>query len=69
MLARHDVLRSVVEFRDALNKLWNDAAANKTRALAQLREWCARAEASGIQSLREFALSLRAYTPAPIPVR
>jgi stearoyl-CoA desaturase (Delta-9 desaturase) len=64
LLARHDVLRSVIEFRDALNKLWNDAAANKTRALAQLRDWCARAEASGIQSLREFALRLRAYVPA-----
>ncbi|MGQ0834841.1 MAG: DesA/ISL3 alpha bundle tail domain-containing protein, partial [Gammaproteobacteria bacterium] len=65
LLARHDVLRSVVEFRDGLDKLWNDAAANKARALTQLREWCARAEESGIQALREFALSLRAYVPAP----
>jgi stearoyl-CoA desaturase (Delta-9 desaturase) len=69
LLARHDILRSVVEFRDGLNKLWNDAAANQTRAVAQLREWCARAEASGIQSLSEFALSLRAYVPAPAMAR
>jgi stearoyl-CoA desaturase (Delta-9 desaturase) len=64
ILARHDVLRSVVEFRDGLQQLWNDTAANKTRALVQLREWCARAEASGIDALRQFALSLRAYVPA-----
>ncbi|HKZ74982.1 MAG TPA: fatty acid desaturase [Steroidobacteraceae bacterium] len=65
VLARHDVLRSVVEFRDSLYQLWNDTAANKARALTQLREWCARAEASGIQALRDFALSLRAYVPSP----
>jgi len=64
ILASHDVLRSVVEFRDGLQQLWNDTAANKTRALAHLREWCARAEASGIDALRQFALGLRAYAPA-----
>jgi stearoyl-CoA desaturase (Delta-9 desaturase) len=64
ILEHHDVLRSVVEFRDGLQQLWNDTAANKTRALAQLREWCARAEASRIDALRQFALRLRSYVPA-----
>ncbi|MGH8208677.1 MAG: hypothetical protein ACRETD_03045 [Steroidobacteraceae bacterium] len=29
-----------------------------------MREWCARAEASGIHSLREFSLGLPVYTGA-----
>ena len=33
-------------------------------ALAQLREWCRRAEDSGIAALREFAQGLPAYASA-----
>jgi len=52
------VLRRVVEYRDSLQQLWNE---NPARALTQLREWCRRAEASGIGALREFAQGLPAY--------
>jgi stearoyl-CoA desaturase (delta-9 desaturase) len=65
LLERYEVLRRVVEYRDGLQHLWNDASANQARAVAQLREWCAKAEASGIRSLREFSLRLPAYAPAP----
>jgi stearoyl-CoA desaturase (delta-9 desaturase) len=61
VLDRYEVLRRVVEFRDSLQHLWNDAAANQTKAVGQLREWCAKAEASGIRALREFSLALPAY--------
>jgi stearoyl-CoA desaturase (delta-9 desaturase) len=63
LLERYEVLRRVVEYRDGLQHLWNDASANQGRAVAQLREWCAKAEASGIRSLREFSLRLPAYAP------
>jgi stearoyl-CoA desaturase (delta-9 desaturase) len=64
LLERYEVLRGVVEYREGLQHLWNDASANQARAVGQLREWCARAEASGIRALREFSLGLPAYGAA-----
>ncbi|MDB6089900.1 MAG: aminotransferase, partial [Gammaproteobacteria bacterium] len=64
LLERYEVLRRVVEYRDGLQHLWNDASANQARAVGQLREWCTRAEASGIRALREFSQGLPAYAPA-----
>jgi stearoyl-CoA desaturase (delta-9 desaturase) len=61
LLERYEVLRRVLEYRDSLQQLWSGTSANQARALAQLREWCRRAEASGIRALREFALALPAY--------
>jgi stearoyl-CoA desaturase (Delta-9 desaturase) len=61
LLERYEVLRRVLEYRDSLQQLWNGTSANQARAVAQLREWCRRAEASGIRALREFALALPAY--------
>ena len=58
LLEKYEVLRRVVEYRDGLQQLWNE---NPARALAQLREWCGRAEESGIAALREFAERLPAY--------
>lgn len=63
LLQRHEKLRAIVEFRDRLQHLWDDA--NQARAVQRLREWCVQAEASGIRALQEFALSLRAYVRAP----
>jgi stearoyl-CoA desaturase (delta-9 desaturase) len=64
LLERYEVLRRVVEYREGLQHLWNDASANQARAVGQLKEWCARAEASGIRALREFSLGLPAYSAA-----
>ena len=58
LLEKYEVLRRVVEYRDSLQQLWNE---NPARALTQLREWCHRAEGSGIGALREFAQGLPAY--------
>ena len=57
LLDKYEVLRRVVEYRDSLQQLWNE---NPARALTQLREWCHRAEGSGIGALREFAQGLPA---------
>ncbi|MBV9345385.1 MAG: fatty acid desaturase [Gammaproteobacteria bacterium] len=61
LLERHEALRRVIDSREALQQLWNEAAANRGRALQLLRDWCARAEGSGIAALREFAQRLPAY--------
>jgi stearoyl-CoA desaturase (Delta-9 desaturase) len=62
LLERYEVLRRVVEYREGLQQAWEDASAG--HALAQLREWCRRAEDSGITALREFAQGLPAYAAA-----
>jgi stearoyl-CoA desaturase (delta-9 desaturase) len=49
----------VVEYREGLQLAWEDTSAS--HSLAQLREWCRRAEDSGIAALREFARGLPAY--------
>ena len=59
LLERYEVLRRVVEYRDGLQLAWEDTSAS--HSLAQLREWCRRAEDSGIAALREFARGLPAY--------
>jgi stearoyl-CoA desaturase (delta-9 desaturase) len=64
LLARYEVLRAVVDFREGLQHAWNSAAANQASGVQQLRDWCARAEASGIRALREFAVGLRDYSTA-----
>jgi len=63
LLESHEVLRRVIEYRDGLQLLWTGRPGNPGKALAQLREWCSRAEASGIRALRDFAQALPAYAP------
>ena len=65
ILNNHQSLQTVHEFRERLKQLWSGANANNERLLAQFREWCAQAEASGINALQEFALSLRGYALQP----
>ncbi len=61
LLEKYEVLRRVVDSREALQQLWNETATNQGGALAQLREWCRRAEESGIGALRDFAHRLPGY--------
>jgi stearoyl-CoA desaturase (Delta-9 desaturase) len=65
LLDRYEVLRTVVEFRDRLQQIWDGTSASHGRALEQLRELCTQAEGSSILALRKFALRLRTYAPAP----
>ncbi|MEM7500797.1 MAG: fatty acid desaturase [Pseudomonadota bacterium] len=65
LLADNAALRTVHEFRERLTELWSGANVSNERLLAQLKEWCAEAEASGIKVLEDFAARLRAYQLAP----
>jgi stearoyl-CoA desaturase (Delta-9 desaturase) len=58
-------LRTVHEFRERLQQLWSGANASNDRLLAQLKDWCAQAEASGVKVLQDFAMSLRGYALQP----
>ncbi len=58
-------LRTVYEYRRRLQGLWSLTSASHDKLLAALQEWCAQAEASGIQALQEFSRSLRSYSLQP----
>ncbi len=64
-LAMSQPLQTVYEFRLALQSVWSRTTFSHEKLLATLQEWCARAESSGIQSLREFARALRGYSTHP----
>jgi len=61
LLDRNSRLRQVHEFREQLKALWAGSNVSNERLLAQFRDWCAAAEASGNQYLEEFAQRLRGY--------
>jgi stearoyl-CoA desaturase (delta-9 desaturase) len=65
VLERSERLKTVYEFRERLALLWEQSAASNDRLVQQLKDWCAEAEATGIESLQEFALRIRGYTTAP----
>jgi stearoyl-CoA desaturase (delta-9 desaturase) len=44
-----------------LQAIWSRSNASSDSPLQQLEDWCNRAESSGIEALREFALQLRGY--------
>jgi stearoyl-CoA desaturase (delta-9 desaturase) len=48
-----------------LQKLWTEKAATQENLMITLQEWCRQAEATGIEALQDFALSLRSYTLQP----
>jgi len=56
-----DTLKTMHEMRTELAALWERSHSSSDQLLAQLCDWCARAEASGIRSLEQFSLRLRSY--------
>ena len=61
LLSDHATLQTVHEFREKLRTLWSTANVSNERLVQQLKDWCAEAEASGIQVLEDFAARLRSY--------
>lgn len=63
LLESSQSLKTVHEFRERLRTLWDGASLiSNERLIAQLKEWCQQAEASGVRRLQEFAATLRGYT-------
>ncbi|TYP64073.1 delta-9 fatty acid desaturase DesA [Stutzerimonas stutzeri] len=65
ILEQSQSLRVIYEQRLALQQIWNRTSANGHDMLAAIKQWVQDAEASGIQSLREFAEHLRTYSLRP----
>jgi stearoyl-CoA desaturase (delta-9 desaturase) len=67
VLAASPTLHTVHEYRQQLTALWEQANVSNDQLVRQLREWCARAEASGIEALQQFSARLRGYLLDPVP--
>ena len=65
ILEQSQSLRVIYEQRLALQQIWTRTSANGHEMLAAMKQWVQDAEASGIQSLREFAEHLRTYSLRP----
>jgi hypothetical protein len=61
ILERHEVLRTVIEFREALQSIWDETNAAQENALARWTQFCEQAGHSNIEALRAFAGRLYMY--------
>jgi stearoyl-CoA desaturase (Delta-9 desaturase) len=62
ILENNQSLATVHEFRERLKAIWSGTASSNEKLIAQFREWCAEAEASGVRALQDFATTLRGYS-------
>ncbi|MBI3229206.1 MAG: fatty acid desaturase [Burkholderiales bacterium] len=61
LLEHSKALQTIHEMRLELAAIWERSHFSREQLLQQLQDWCARAEASGIQALQEFSWRLRSY--------
>jgi stearoyl-CoA desaturase (delta-9 desaturase) len=66
LLSNNQAMRVIYEFHQRLQALWNEKTASHETLLKALQEWCAQAEATGIDALQEFSRTLRMYTLQPV---
>ena len=65
ILAASQELKAVYELRERLRLLWSSENLSNDHLLQHFRDWLTQAEGSGIQSLRDFAMTLRGYAWKP----
>ncbi len=61
ILSKNDVLAKLYQMRLELVEVWGRSTLPKEQLVGKLQDWCQRAEASGIEALREFSLRLKSY--------
>lgn len=60
-LSKNDVLAKLYQMRLELVEIWGRSTLPKEQLVGKLQDWCQRAEASGIEALREFSFRLKSY--------
>ncbi len=65
VLASHQTLHTVHEFRERLRVMWNGTHMSNDKLVQYLKDWVAQADASGIKVLQDFAATLRGYAMQP----
>ncbi len=58
-------VQTVLAFRNELKDLWEGSHSSNESLLADLRNWCAKAEASGNKGLQEFSSYLQSFRSIP----
>lgn len=61
-LDRSQELKTVYQYRQKLQEIWQRSTATQDSLLHSLQDWCHQAEETGIKRLQEFSRSLRGYT-------
>ena len=61
LLPKSHVLQTMYGMRRDLAAVWGRSTATREQLVAQLQDWCRRAETSGIKPLAEFSRQLRSY--------
>lgn len=61
LLPKSHVLQTMVAMRHELAAVWGRSMATREQLVAQLQDWCRRAETSQIKPLAEFSRQLRCY--------
>ena len=69
VLDQSQILNNIYQKRLELQALWENRHATREELHQSLCEWCSKAEASGIDALREFSERLRTYSLAPSMAR
>jgi len=64
-IAQRPNLATVYEYRQRLRAVYERTGQNSDAMLEALRQWCAEAEASGIEALAQFADRLKGYALVP----
>ena len=59
------VMRKIEHMNEELASLWEDREASVEQLVERLRQWCRKAEDSGIDALRRFATELRGFSSVP----
>jgi stearoyl-CoA desaturase (Delta-9 desaturase) len=61
VLDRSTALKTMYQMREELVSIWTRTNMTRDQLLAQLQEWCHRADQSDIAGLRRFSQHLRCY--------
>jgi stearoyl-CoA desaturase (Delta-9 desaturase) len=61
LLDSNHSLKTAYEYRERLMALWSQANITNENLVAQLKQWCAEAESSGVEALEVFSQNLRGY--------
>ena len=61
LLPKSHVLQTMYAMRRDLAAVWGRSTATREQLVAQLQDWCRRAETSDIKPLAEFSRQLRGY--------
>ena len=61
LLPKSNVLQTMVAMRRELAAVWGRSMATREQLVAQLQDWCSRAETSEIKPLVDFSRQLRCY--------